>query len=417
MRSKFLKFTLAFRFWFYAIATILSFGFPETMKGQDILIGNETIEELIGMGFENVRCAENENERIYTIENNVYKAQGVGIAKAIEIIQRQGLPSGKRCKVIVTHLEVPEMSLTYHPSNSNDSLSTNGNIGWETSYDVDGWKEVRKEKAKNSSRYKVDILVYPQLSYKNLIITQIYQALFTLNPAVEVSFWPGMKFTGQLIVPIYNDGYSIYQDKVHPGFITLSQRFRLPYNIKGKATIGYFNVDRYGVDLMFFRPFKADERFSLEGRLGYVGIGYWDGFKLHYDTDMSLTWTIGANFYWPRYNTQFSLKGEQYLMKDRGVKFEMIRHFRYASIGFYAMKGKEANSNGGFRFQVLLPPYKQKRHKLLPRISTSYNMGIAYNAGNEQYYYRQYRSEANENIMNNNSFNPYFIKTEINHNY
>jgi hypothetical protein len=417
MRSKFLKFTLAFRFWFYAIATILSFGFPETMKGQDILIGNETIEELIGMGFENVRCAENENERIYTIENNVYKAQGVGIAKAIEIIQRQGLPSGKRCKVIVTHLEVPEMSLTYHPSNSNDSLSTNGNIGWETSYDVDGWKEVRKEKAKNSSRYKVDILVYPQLSYKNLIITQIYQALFTLNPAVEVSFWPGMKFTGQLIVPIYNDGYSIYQDKVHPGFITLSQRFRLPYNIKGKATIGYFNADRYGVDLMFFRPFKADERFSLEGRLGYVGIGYWDGFKLHYDTDMSLTWTIGANFYWPRYNTQFSLKGEQYLMKDRGVKFEMIRHFRYASIGFYAMKGKDANSNGGFRFQVLLPPYKQKRHKLLPRISTSYNMGIAYNAGNEQYYYRQYRSEANENIMNNNGFNPYFIKTEINHNY
>lgn len=417
MRSKFLKFTLALRFWFYAIATILSFGFPETMKGQDILIGNETIEELTGMGFENVRCAENENERIYTIENNVYKAQGVGIAKAIEIIQRQGLPSGKRCKVIVTHLEVPEMSLTYHPSNSNDSLSTNGNIGWETSYDVDGWKEVRKEKAKNSSRYKVDILVYPQLSYKNLIITQIYQALFTLNPAVEVSFWPGMKFTGQLIVPIYNDGYSIYQDKVHPGFITLSQRFRLPYNIKGKATIGYFNADRYGVDLMFFRPFKADERFSLEGRLGYVGIGYWDGFKLHYDTDMSLTWTIGANFYWPRYNTQFSLKGEQYLMKDRGVKFEMIRHFRYASIGFYAMKGKDANSNGGFRFQVLLPPYKQKRHKLLPRISTSYNMGIAYNAGNEQYYYRQYRSEANENIMNNNGFNPYFIKTEINHNY
>lgn len=417
MRSKFLKFTLALRFWFYAIATILSFGFPETMKGQDILIGNETIEELTGMGFENVRCAENENERIYTIENNVYKAQGVGIAKAIEIIQRQGLPSGKRCKVIVTHLEVPEMSLTYHPSNSNDSLSTNGNIGWETSYDVDGWKEVRKEKAKNSSRYKVDILVYPQLSYKNLIITQIYQALFTLNPAVEVSFWPGMKFTGQLIVPIYNDGYSIYQDKVHPGFITLSQRFRLPYNIKGKATIGYFNADRYGVDLMFFRPFKADERFSLEGRLGYVGIGYWDGFKLHYDTDMSLTWTIGANFYWPRYNTQFSLKGEQYLMKDRGVKFEMIRHFRYASIGFYAMKGKDANSNGGFRFQVLLPPYKQKRHKLIPRVSTSYNMGIAYNAGNEQYYYRQYRSEANENIMNNNRFNPYFIKTEINNNY
>lgn len=417
MGRKFYKFTLASRIGFYAIAIILTFGFPQIIRGQEVGMGNETVEGLISMGFENVRCAETENERIYTIENNVYKAQGVGIAKAIKIIQQQGLPEGKRCKVIVTHLEVPEMSLTYHPSNSNDSLSTNGNIGWETSYDVDGWKEVRKEKAKNSSRYKVDILVYPQLSYKNLIITQIYQALFTLNPAVEVSFWPGMKFTGQVIVPIYNDGYGIYQDKTHPGFITLSQRFRLPYNIKCKATIGYFNADRYGADLMLFHPFKADERFSLEGRLGYVGIGYWDGFRLHYDTKMNLTWTIGANFYWPRYNTQFSLKGEQYLMKDKGVKFEMIRHFRYTSIGLYAMKGKDAKSNGGFRFQVLLPPYKQKIHKSIPRVSTSYNMGIAYNAGNEQHYYKQYRSEANENIMNNNSFNPYFIKTEINHNY
>ena len=417
MGSKFYKFTLASRIGFYAFAIILTFAFPQITRGQEVGMGNETVEELISMGFENVRCTETENERIYTIENNVYKAQGVGIAKAIKIIQQQGLPEGKRCKVIVTHLDVPELSLTYQPSNYTDSLSTNGNAVWKTSYNVDGWQEIKKEKAKNSSRFKVDILIYPQLSYKNLIITQIYQALFTLNPAVEVSFWSGMKLTGQLIVPVYNDGYSIHQNKVHPGFLTLSQRFRLPYNIKGKATVGYFNADRYGADLMFFRPFDVDERFSLEGRLGYVGIGYWDGFKLHYDTDMSWTWTIGANFSWPRYNTQFSLKGEQYLMKDRGIKFEMIRHFRYASIGFYAMKGKDANSNGGFRFQVLLPPYKQKRHKLIPRVSTSYNMGIAYNAGNEQYYYRQYRSEANENIMNNNSFNPYFIKTEINNNY
>lgn len=379
--------------------------------------GESTTEELIRLGFENIRWVENDDERIYTIENNVYRANGIGIAKAIETIQKMGIPIGKRCKVIVTNLGIPEIALTYHP-NSCDSVSDGETKNWQVSYEIgNSWEEVKKEKIRNSSRFKVDILIYPQLSYKNLIITQIYQVLFTLNPAVEVSLWSGMKLTGQLIVPVYNDGYSIYQDRVHPGYITLSQRFRLPYNIKGKATIGYFNADRYGADLMLFRPFKMDERFSLEGRVGLVGIGYWDGFKLHYDTDMSWTWTIGANFYWPRYNTQFSLKGEQYLMGDRGVKFEMIRHFRYTSIGFYAMKGKDANSNGGFRFQVLLPPYKQKRHKLIPRVSTSYNMGIAYNAGNEQYYYRQYRSEANENIMNNNRFNPYFIKTEINNNY
>ncbi len=419
MRNSFFDLMPTYRQWFYAIAFILSMCNTGTAMAQETEKGNKATEELVNMGFENVRCIENDEERIYTIENNVYKAQGVGIAKAIDIIQQQGLPEYKRCKVIVTHLEIPELSLTYHPTNGNDSISTASKSGWETSYEIGkSWEAVKKEKVKNSSRFKVDILIYPQLSFKNLIITQIYQVLFTLNPAIEVSFWPGMKLTGQLIVAIYNDGYSIYQDKVHPGYITLSQRFRLPYDIRGKATVGYFNADRYGVDLMLFRPFK-DERFSLEGRIGYVGIGYWDGFKLHYDTDFSLTWTLGANFYWPQYNTQFSLKGEQYLMGEKGVKFEMIRHFRYASVGFYAMKGQHANSNGGFRFQVLLPPYKYKRfkNKYIPRVNTSYNMGIVYNAGNEQYYYRQYRSEANENIMNNNSFNPYFIKSELNNNY
>ena len=379
---------------------------------------NKAVEELTNHGFENVRWIEDEKECIYTIENNVYKAQGVGIAQALDIIQKYGLSTEKRCKVIVTHLEVPELSLTYHP-NQCDTTNVADKRQWETSYEVeDSWSSIKKEKAKNSSRFKVDILVYPQLSFKNLIITQIYQALFTLNPAIEVSLWPGMKFTGQLILPVYNDGYGYLQDKVHPGFITLSQRFRLPFNIKGMATVGYFSADRYGADLQLFYPFK-DERFSLEGRIGSVAIGYWNGFNLHYDTEFSTTWSLGTNFYWPRYNTSFSLKGEQYLMGEKGVKFEMIRHFRYASVGFYAQKAKEANSNGGFRIQVLLPPYKYKRfkNKYIPRLNTSYNMGIVYNAGNERYYYRQYRSAADENIMNSNRFNPYFIKSEISNNY
>ena len=412
MKQTFFNSWIAYNRWIGLMLAILS---SNAGWGQEKI---NAVEELVEHGFENVRWTENEDEYIYTIENNVYKAEGVGISKAIDIIQKHGLPTNKRCKVIVTHLEVPELSLTYHPIR-NDSTVMGNKTGWQTSYEIgQSWDSIKKEKAKNSSRFKVDILVYPQLSFKNLIITQIYQVLFTLNPAVEISLWPGMKLTGQLIVPIYNDGYGYLQDKIHPGFITLSQRFRLPFNIKGMATVGYFSADRYGADLQLFYPFK-DERFSLEGRIGSVAIGYWNGFNLHYDTEFSTTWSLGANFYWPRYNTSFSLKGEKYLMGERGVKFEMIRHFRYASVGFYAQKAKEANSNGGFRIQVLLPPYKYKRfkNKYIPRLNMSYNMGIVYNAGNERYYYRQYRSAADENIMNSNRFNPYFIKSEISNNY
>ena len=387
------------------LSSIVMWGQSETYK---------TVVELVEHGFENVRWSENENERIYTIENVAYRIHEVGIGKALKIIQEIGLPEGKTCRVIVTRLDQPEIILTYTPL-SNDTLNIHK---WKASYDVEKhWKEAKKSPKKNSSRFKVDFLIYPQLSYQNMDITKIYQVMFSLNPAMEVSLWKGMKLTGQVILPIYVDteGYAAYSTlytKVRPGFITLAQRFRLLGNIRGRAVIGAFNNDQYGVDLELFRPFK-DRRFALEARVGYTGWGYWDSFKLHYNGQYQWTWSAGGSFYWPQYDVLFSLKGEQYLLGEKGVKFEMIRNFRYASVGFYAMKAEKANSNGGFRIQVALPPYKQKRHKYIPRFSTSKNMGIIYNAGNERIYYKQYRAEPSDNIMENNRYNPIYIENNL----
>lgn len=373
----------------------------------------DVVNVLVGMGFENVGCAEDDKERVYVLQNSAFRANGVGIAKAVDVIQESGLPTYKPCRIVVLDNNIPQLSLCYKPI-VGDSVPKATREDWIISYELGkSWNKVRKEiKTKNSSLFKVDVLVYPGLSLKNLIITQIYQVLFRLSPAVEVSLWKGMKLTAQLRIPVYNDGYGSLNDKVSPGFLTVSQSFRLPYNVFGRVTVGGFNFDRYGIDVDLRHPFE-DERFSVMARIGYTGVGYWDGFKYRFDSSKVWTWTLGASFYWPEYNTQFNLKAEQYIRGDRGVKFEMIRHFRYCSIGFYAQKGKDAKSNGGFTFQVLLPPYKYKRKGYIPRISTSPNMGLLYNAGNEQNYYLDYKAEASDNIMNQNSFNPYYIKSEM----
>ncbi len=298
--------------------------------------GESTVDALVKMGFENVGWTEDGNERVYVLQNSAYRLQGVGIGKAVDIIQKMGLPEEKSCRIIVLDNNVPQISLYYCPLKG-DSV-----------------------------------------------------------PQAE-----------------RNDGYGRFEDKVHPGHITISQRFRLPYNVFGKVTVGCFSANQYGVDAEFYRPFK-DERFSLMARIGYTGMGYWSGFRYVYDPSTALvTWSLGGSFYWPQFNTQFNLKAEQYLLKEKGAKFEMIRHFRYCSIGFYAMKAEHAKMNGGFRFQVALPPYKYKRKGYIPRVNTSANMGIVYNAGNERYYYRQYKAEVSDNIMEENSFNPYFIKSEL----
>jgi len=376
-----------------------------------------TANMLVDMGFENVVWSEDEKERVYVLENTPWRLQGVGLAHAIDRIQKTGLPEkGKSCRIVVLDNNIPQISLIY--TANPDSLkaapgSYAARSAWDVTYDLgDSWDKVNKEYRMNSSLFKVDVVVYPELYLKNLIITQIYQVLFNLSPAIEVSFWNGMRLTAQMVFPIYNDGYGPWAGKIHPGMVTLSQSFRLPYRTFARASIGLFNADRYGVDLAVTHHLK-DERFSLEGRIGYVGFGYWHGFKFRYNDKYTTYWSVGGNFYWPRYNTQFKLRAEQYLLKEKGVRFEMIRHFRYASIGFYAVKAEHANSNGGFKFIVALPPYKYKRHKYIPRVSTSLGTGITYNAGNEKYYYKMPYSNASDNIMQQNSFNPYFIKSEL----
>ena len=396
---------------FWLIFVILINGLPIISWGQ--VEGEAIAEELAKEGFENIRWTETETERIYTIENSAYKIQSVGVSRAIDIIQKNIFSNDKQCKIIVTQLNIPILAVTLSPNTNNNNTNEQVYDLWKICYELeDSWNKVKKEKIKNSSLFNVDIVIYPQLSFRNLIITQIYQALFTMSPAIEISLWKGMKLTGQVIIPIYNDGYGSLQDKIHPGYLTLSQSFRLPYNILGKATFGYFNQNRYGIDLEMFHPFK-DERFSFNARIGVTAIGYWNGFKLHYDRDLNIIYSLGLNYYWPQYDTQFSIKGEQYLLKEKGIKFEMIRHFKYASIGFYAEKAQYANSNGGFMFQVLLPPYNHKRSKYLPKLNTSLSTGITYNAGNEQYYYKMYKAEPSDNIIKRNEYNPFFIISKL----
>lgn len=149
------------------------------------------------------------------------------------------------------------------------------------------------------------------------------------------------------------------------------------------------------------KHFFKDERFSVDARIGYTGRGYFEDWAFYHGTKWTLTGSIGANFYWPKYNTQFSLKGERYLEGEYGARFDMIRHFRYASIGFYGMKVQHAGNkglNGGFLFQIALPPYKYKRKGYIPRVIPN-NFGFQYNAGNERIYGKGYSPQASDNVM------------------
>lgn len=363
-------------------------------------------EALVKAGFADVRVVETEPALIVSVENDAHKLQAYGIDAALDIIDST-YTGGREKRLVVTYYGVPQVLLTYD----------NAAGKWNSTYRLgDNWKKVRKAEKANRSLSHVNLFLYPQISLKNLIITQVYQSLWTINPSLEYSPLPGLKITGMVKIPLYNDGFGYTESKIHPGHLTISERFRIPggVNLFGKATVGLFSANQYGAALELMYPFP-NECFSAEATLAYVGTGYWVGFVYHYDPDMLMVGNVALNCYWPRLGTTFTLRGQRYIGGDWGAKFEMTRHFKHCSIGFYAIKGFDgyAHTNGGFRFSIALPPYRNKRLLGVAKFDTG-NVGMIYNANNEQYYYKEFKVEASDNIFEHNGFNPYYINKVIN---
>ena len=383
---------------------------------QSLTRADSTARRLADAGFANVRVAETPEFTVFTVENDYYKIPAEGFARAVQILEGAGLDWTKPVKLIGTSYKVPEVTITYEPASGR----------WNTTKRLDAsWDAVRKAPKLNDSFGKVDLTLYPALSLKNLIINQVYQTLWEIKPTLEVSLWPGSRLSYQLIVPVYTDFFETAVKKVHPGFITLSQRFRDPWhlNILGKLSVGYFSGDRYGVALEAAHWFR-NERFWVDTQLGVLRPAQWNGFRFrdYYQERTFFAWNFAGNYYNPSLQTQFTLRAQRFLAYDYGLKFEMIRHFRRCSVGFYAEKGvvvydgvvyNAPHTNGGFRVQVALPPYRMKRHGYIPRVTTSGQMGIGYNANNEQRFYREFRTESSDNIMSKNYYNPYYINSQL----
>lgn len=375
--------------------------------------GSEAAGLLTKAGFENVSWAEDAEEVVYTFECSSYRLSGVAVGKAIEIIQESGLSSGKSCTLIVLDNNIPQISLNYTPITS-DTVAVPEKKDWKASYELgESWKKVRKEKTQNSSLYKVDILVYPELHFRNYILSKVYEIVVNVSPVIEISLWKGTKLSAQIIFPIKND-YGERYEQIRPGFLVLTQTVRLPWRTFWTTSVGTFNNFRWGIDTRLKHVLK-DERFAIEGRLGYTGRGYFDHWSYYHGKQWALTGSLGMSAYWPKYNTKFNIRGERYLLGEYGMRGEMMRHFRHASIGFYVSLTQHAGNkglNGGFIFQIAIPPYKNKRKGYLPRINAG-DFGIAYNAGNEEIYGKSYRSRPDDNQMRDNRLNPYFIQSEL----
>ena len=370
------------------------------------------VKTLVNAGFENVSRVVSGSEEIITFENTVWKADGEGISKAIDLIGKYPLLLGKTRRVVVLQLGIPQMSLV---SSASAAITTTGtvNSNWLPMYELgDAWKSVKRVPRENRSRWKVDLVFYPQFAFRNQKFHKVYDILLNLSPALEIALIRGMKLTGQVIIPVINQ-YGAKYEQTRLGIFTLEQHFRV-LNSLVDLTAGIFNQDRWGFDLHLFRPVMTEgwlSNFALEGRIGLTGSSYFYHWNWHYGAAKLITWNVGGSYFNPMFNVLCEVKAIKFLAGDYGVRADMTRHFKRASVGFYIMKNNRGNIDGGFHFAIALPPMGQKRRKGF-RVMPARYFDLEYKAAGLFFNGKSYETRPGENKAIDN-FNPKYIETQL----
>ncbi|MEJ2596264.1 MAG: YjbH domain-containing protein, partial [bacterium] len=208
---------------------------------------------------------------------------------------------------------------------------------------------IRDQKPQNRNTFKFDFVFYPQFYLTNLTFNTIYEVQFNIAPALQLSLWKGMQLTAQVILPIYSD-CKVYGEEGHlirPGFLVLSQDFRLPGPVFGNISIGNFNNHRYGFDFNLMYPFHHP-RWDVGFNAGLTGYSTFREDGWDFGNLEAFTFFVSAGYFLPRFSLRFRASAGRFLYGDYGGRFDLTRMFGETAIGFYAAYSMEKSDGAGY---------------------------------------------------------------------
>jgi len=347
------------------------------------LVANAQItQSLVAEGFENVKVVDNVGISYVTFEDNIYRDTYRGVNKALSTAL-QNVEEGKGLDVVVAALDEPQLHIAIDASTVGQyrggicSLAdVYSSMAIDLDYD-DSWKLLNGNGAdkENSSSWKMDFVVYPELSLSNTTFEALYRYYFNLAPALEMELWKGAKLTLQADIPIVTNMTGQY-NKVRPVFLTLEQNFYLTHGFSVRLVGGNFNNNRAG-GLLCAKWMSKDGRWTLGGNVGATVQSIVTTEKgWTFSKQLRTSFKAYATYYLSKFDTELTLQANRYIFGDFGVRGDVTRHFGAATVGVYAMIVKK-EVNGGFHFSVPLPGKKFMAHKTA-RIRPANSWGMEY---------------------------------------
>lgn len=241
---------------------------------------------------------------------------------------------------------------------------------------------------------EVEFFAGLDLSYRDISLDHMYDILLNVTPGFKWHITDHTMLSIQGWIPVinmYGDYYSLPRLNV----LAVSHEFKWG-SLAFKPSAGMFSKERYGIDLKAMLP--VTEWFALEAQVGLTGrlslVGGWQ-----MSTMSKLTLLCGADFYIPRWNTQFRISGGRYLYDDNGFIIDGMRHFDHTSVGLYLQwSDKTSRQNGfnaGFKVVIAIPPYGHGRRAV--RFRPANNFRLTYNMNADSQSCKIYDTDPEQN--------------------
>ena len=261
---------------------------------------------------------------------------------------------------------------------------------------------------------QVELFCGAEMEYADVNFHRLYDILLNLTPGVKWHLGNDWQVAGQLWVPIINDGYLDRYSMWRLNMAVVSKELHWQSARQHvKLSAGLFNKERGGFDVKWHYP--VTDWLMLTAQAG-VTMRWALGFKSS-ESDFGEDWRVsgiaGVNFWLNPWQTEIRLSGGRYIDGIWGSELDVMRHFRYVTIGAFAQL-HEASPNSfykhkisgmfsvydrkqtaGFKIVVMLPPYKKSDRKFVLRPAS--NLSLGYNGQQDEVTMQMYHTDPEEN--------------------
>ncbi len=347
----------------------------------DAAVKDSLIRKLVNSGFENIRVKIDEQRVIIAYENRVYRFDVDALKEILKIVvtelnDRQKIiliPQNRKIPIVSVETSVADCKNYFSSTSSGKEFASKLKIDFNTD---SIFNEIQKEELVNSSSFRFDIAVKPQLKfefgpYEKPVISQI-----NAIGALKTSWWKGMNFNYQLIVPIINE-FGTSEDSVRPGSVVLNQVLRFPNDFFVSSSLGLFTQNRFGLDFDLKKYFLNGD-FNLGLNFGLTSFVSFSGMtKILYNEVFKWTGSFSIEYRVPQYNLTLGLMVGKFLMGDESFRFDVSREFGEIEIGFFAIRSSTGVSNGGINLTIPLFPSHYCKPDFI-RLKTDENFSWSY---------------------------------------